>query len=47
MLAMLASVLSGCTTFANFKKTFIDKQVVGEENTIIIGIYEPTCGEYK
>lgn len=47
MLVMLASVLSGCTTFDNFKKTFIDKQVVGEENTIIIGIYEPSSGEFK
>ncbi|ASS37755.1 ABC transporter substrate-binding protein [Mogibacterium pumilum] len=47
MLVMLVGVLSGCTTFDNFKKTFIDKQVVGEENTIIIGIYEPSSGEFK
>ena len=44
---ILAGVLSGCTTFDNFKKTFIDKQVVGEENTITIGIYEPSSGEFK
>ena len=44
---MIASVLGGCTTFDNFKKTFVDKQVVGDDNTITIGIYEPSSGEFK
>mgnify|MGYP001679118086 FL=1 len=47
LLIMIASVLGGCTTFDNFKKTFIDKQVVGDDNTITIGIYEPSSGEFK
>ena len=29
------------------KKTFVDKQVVGDDNTITIGIYEPSSGEFK
>ena len=44
---MIASVLGGCTTFDNFKKTFVDKQVVGDDNIITIGIYEPSSGEFK
>ena len=47
LLIMIASVLGGCTTFDNFKKTFVDKQVVGDDNTITIGIYEPSSGEFK
>ena len=47
LLIMIASVLGGCTTFDNFKKTFVDKQVVGDDNIITIGIYEPSSGEFK
>lgn len=47
LLFMIAGTLSGCMTFDNFKKTFIDEQVVGEENTITIGIYEPISGAFK
>ncbi|EJU20261.1 MULTISPECIES: ABC transporter substrate-binding protein [unclassified Mogibacterium] len=47
LLLLLAVVLSGCTTFDNFKKTYIDKKVVGDTNTINIGIYEPSSGEFK
>ena len=47
LLIMIASVLGGCTTFDNFKKTFVDKQVVGDDNTITIGIYEPSSGEME
>lgn len=38
--------LSGCTTFDNFKKAFIDKDS-GTNTTVQIGIYEPLSGSDK
>lgn len=45
ILSTVSLLLGGCTTFDNFKKTFIDKQ--GSSDTINIGIYEPGSGEFK
>lgn len=47
ILSMSSVLLSGCTTFDNFKKTFIDKQGSSSSNTINIGIYEPNSGEFR
>ena len=40
VLAMTAVTLSGCTTFDNFKKAFLNKNPDNDAQ-IIIGVYEP------
>ncbi len=40
---MCAFVLSGCTTFDNFRYTFIDEPQ-NDDNTIYIGVFEPQTG---
>lgn len=43
MIMILLSTLTGCTTFYNFKKAFIDKPQE-KTATVQIGIYEPMSG---
>lgn len=51
LILMLASVMSlallmtGCTTFDNFKYTFLTEPQKDSENTIYIGVFEPQTGE--
>lgn len=40
-------IMTGCTTFENFKSVFIDKNVQNEEDVVYIGVYEPQSGELR
>ncbi len=49
-LVLVLSLLTGCTTFNNFKNAFFAKNPVSDDataKTIKIGVYEPLTGEYK
>lgn len=39
--------LAGCSTFDNFKHTFIDENTKNSDDVIYIGTYEPQSGELK
>ena len=43
VMVMTMLTLSGCTTFDNFKKAFIETND-DTDSTVQIGIYEPTSG---
>lgn len=45
MLVTVAVFMSGCTTFDNFRRTFISKDVEKDAETIYIGVYEPQTGD--
>lgn len=46
VLAACMIMLSGCTTYDNFKSTFIEKNT-DDDNVIYIGVYEPQSGEFS
>ena len=46
LIILCMSLLSGCTTFDNFKSTFVEK-TVDDENTVRIGVFEPLSGDEK
>ena len=39
-------MLSGCTSYDNFRRTFIDKETE-DSNVIYVGVFEPESGQYK
>lgn len=39
-------MLSGCTSYDNFRRTFIDKETE-DSNVIYVGVFEPESGHYK
>ena len=43
IMMMTAGLLSGCTTFENFREAFIDKPQE-DSSTVTIGVYEPMTG---
>ena len=46
VLALVMSVsMAGCTSFDNFKMTFIDKSADKDSETIYIGVFEPQTGD--
>lgn len=48
LLVTAGILFSGCTTFDNFKNTFIDKKLdEKDKKTIYIGVYEPMSGEFE
>lgn len=46
LVILCTTLLSGCTTFDNFKSTFVEKKV-DDKNTIRIGVFEPLSGDEK
>ena len=49
-LLLTLSLVTGCTTFNNFKNAFFSDNSTdtgAEERTIKIGVYEPLTGQYK
>ena len=49
-LILMVSLVTGCTTFNNFKNAFFSDNSavnVAKERTIKIGVYEPLTGQYK
>lgn len=49
-LLLTLSLVTGCTTFNNFKNAFFSdgsSEKVAKERTIKIGVYEPLTGQYK
>ena len=48
VLALVMSVsMAGCTSFDNFKMTFIDKSADKDSETIYIGVFEPQTGDLE
>ena len=43
-LLLVAVFSSSCTSFDNFKSSFLEKSEAAEEPTIIIGVFEPQTG---
>lgn len=39
-------MLSGCTSYDNFRRTFINKETE-DSNVIYVGVFEPESGQYK
>jgi branched-chain amino acid transport system substrate-binding protein len=46
LIAMVATLLSGCTTLDNFTNTFL-KSDTDDKDVIKIGVYEPLSGKEK
>lgn len=49
-LVLIMSLVTGCTTFNNFKNAFFSDNSadnVAKERTVKIGVYEPLTGQYK
>lgn len=46
-LILIVSMMTGCTTFKNFKNAFFGSDVVQAEKNIKIGVFEPLSGENK
>ncbi len=46
LIAMLAALLSGCTTFDNFSSAFL-KSDADDASVVRIGVFEPLSGKYK
>lgn len=44
LMAMCTLAMTGCTTFDNFRYTFIDEPQKNDGNTIYIGVFEPQTG---
>ena len=48
VLALVMTVsMAGCTSFDNFKMTFIDKSADKDSETIYIGVFEPQTGDLE
>lgn len=46
-LILMVSMMTGCTTFNNFKNAFFGGNVLQNEDTIKIGVFEPLSGKNK
>ncbi len=47
LMTALVFTLTGCTTFDNFKRAFIDKNSADDADAVYIGVYEPESGEFE
>ena len=46
-IVFLMMLVTGCTTFDNFKHTFINKKTKSDKEVIYIGVYEPQSGAFE
>lgn len=46
IVGLFSFLLTGCTTFDNFKEAFVEKEAKSK-NTIKIGVFEPMSGSDK
>lgn len=47
VLVLAMTMMTACTTFDNFKHTFIDKDSESSDRVIRIGVFEPQTGRYS